>query len=209
MKSAEAEAALRPATLADLDACAAVLAQAFQDDPGAIVFDPDPARRADMLPGFFRAFVAASLAEDADLVVAGDPVDGIASWFGPVRHGPSDAAMDANGFGEVLQRWGPELSERLLAMTGEIERQHERLITGPHLRLEFFGVDPSRQGSGIGSVLIEHGHWIADERGLPCYLETFTEPNVRYYERRGYRIIGEYPVGDSVPVYGMVRPAPA
>lgn len=207
MKTAEAEAALRPATQSDIDACATVLALAFQDDPGAIVFDPDPARRAEMLPGFFRAFVAAALAEDADLVVAGDPVEGIASWFGPDRHGPSDAAMDAYGFGEVLERWGPEVSERLLAMTGEIERQHERLITGPHFRLEFFGVDPSRQGSGIGSALIEHGHRIAHQRGLPCYLETFTRPNVRYYERRGYRIVGEYRVGDGVPVYGMARPA--
>ncbi len=117
--------------------------------------------------------------------------------------------MDANGFEAVLERWGLEVSERMLAMTGEIERQHERLITGPHFRLEFFGVGPSKQGSGIGSVLIEHGHRIADARGLPCYLETFTEPNLRYYERRGYRIVGEYVVGEDVPVHGMVRPPPA
>ena len=199
--------AIRAAAPNDVDACANVLARAFQDDPGAIVFDPDPARRAEMLPGFFRAFVAASLAEDADLVVAGDPIEGIASWFGPDRHGPSGPAMAANGFEDVLERWGPEVGERMLRMTGEIERQHERLITGQHFRLEFFGVDPSRQGSGIGSALIEHGHRIADEFGLPCYLETFTEPNVRYYERRGYRIVGEYAVGDGVPVYGLVRRA--
>lgn len=209
MTEAEAEQEIRPATLSDVDACATVLARAFHDDPGAIVFDPDPDRRAEMLPGFFRTFVAASLAEDGDLIVAGDPIEGIASWFGPDRHGPSDRAMDANGFREVLERWGPEVSERMLAMTGEIERQHARLTTGPHFRLEFFGVDPSRQGSGIGSVLIEHGHRIADDLGLPCYLETFTEPNLRYYERRNYRIVGEYKVGNGVPVYGMVRPPPA
>ena len=201
------ELAVRAAGPNDVDACANVLARAFQDDPGAIVFDPDPARRAEMLPGFFRAFVAAALAEDADLVVAGDPVEGIASWFGPDRHGPSAGAMVANGFGDVLERWGPEVGRRIFGMTGEIERQHELLITGSHLRLEFFGVEPERQGSGIGSAMIEHGHRRADELALRCYLETFTEPNVRYYERRGYQIVGEYTVGDGVPVYGMVRPA--
>ena len=196
---------VRPATLTDLGACAKLLARAFQDDPGAIVFDPDPARRREMLPGFFRTFLAAGLAESGDLVVAGDPVAGIACWFGPEHHGPSQDAMDEHGFGEVLERWGPDASRRLLAMTGEIEDQHDRRITGPHFRLDFFGVDPERQGSGIGSALIEHGHRIADDLGLPCYLETFTQANVGYYERRGYAVIGEYPVGDAVPVYAMVR----
>ena len=90
-------------------------------------------------------------------------------------------------------------------MTGEIDAQHERLIAGPHLWLEFFGVEPGRQRSGIGERPDRDGHRTADALGLPCYLETFTEPNVRYYERRGYRIVGENEVGDGVPVYGMVR----
>jgi GNAT superfamily N-acetyltransferase len=196
---------VRPATLTDLDACANLLARAFQDDPGAIVFDPDPARRRERLPGFFRSFVAAGLAEAGGLVVAGDPVAGIACWFGPDQHGPSEEAMDAHGFGDVLESWGPDASRRILTMVDEIEVQHDRRIAGPHFRLDFFGVDPERQGTGIGSALIEHGHRIADDLGLPCYLETFTEANVRYYERRGYAVSGEYPVGDGVPVYAMVR----
>jgi ribosomal protein S18 acetylase RimI-like enzyme len=92
-------------------------------------------------------------------------------------------------------------------MVGELERQHDRLIGVPHRRLEFLAVDPGRQGSGIGSALADHGHAIADELGLPCYLETFTESNVRFYERRGYRIIDEFPVGAGVAVYAMLRPA--
>lgn len=196
---------VRPAEPRDLEACARVLAWAFQDDPGAVIFDPDPERRAAMLPRFFRAFIAASLAEAGDLVVCGDPAVGIACWFGPAMYGPSPEAMAANGFGDVLDGWGPEASERIIAMTGEIEVQHDRLISGPHFRLDFFGVDPVSQGSGIGSALIEHGHRIADARWLPCYLETFTATNVRYYERRGYGIIDEYVVGDAVPVYALVR----
>jgi len=196
---------VRPATRSDVAACASVLAAAFQDDPGTMVYEPDPDRRAEILPAFFRTFVAASLAEDGDIVVSGDPVDGVASWFGPDRHGPSPDAMGANGFGEVLPLAGPEASQRLLAMIGEIEAQHEQLTDGAHLRLEFYGVVPERQGSGIGSALIDHGHRRADELGLPCYLETFAEPNVRFYERRGYRVVREFTVGDGVRGYGMLR----
>lgn len=198
--------AVRRATRDDIDACATVLAHAFHDDPGTVLYEPDRPRRAELLPRFFRTFVAAALDEDGDLVVAGEPINGIASWFGPERHAPSPDAMGANGFGNVLDVSGPEASQRLLAMVGELEAQHERLTDGTHLRLEFFGVDPAAQGSGIGSALIEHGHRRADEMGVPCYLETFTEENVRFYEHRGYELAGEFTVGDGIPVYGMIRP---
>lgn len=198
--------AIRPATRNDADACALVLARAFQHDPGTVLFEPDDPARAALLPGFFRTFVPASLDEGGNLIVSGDPINGIASWFGPERHGPSPDAMGANGFGDVLEAAGPEASQRLLTMVGELEVQHERLTDGAHLRLEFFGVDPAAQGSGIGSALVAHGHREADELGIPCYLETFTQENVRFYATRGYELAGEYTVGDGIPVYGMLRP---
>jgi GNAT superfamily N-acetyltransferase len=197
---------VRPAMRADIDACALVLARAFQDDPGTIIFEPDEARRAEILPPFFASFVAASLDEDAAPIVSGHPIAGIACWWGPDRHGPSPEAMGASGFGNVLEAAGSEASARLLAMTGELDAQHQRLTNGPHLRLDFLGVDPARQGSGVGSALIEHGHRRADAAGIPCYLDTFTEENVRFYERRGYALAGEFTVADGVPAYGLVRP---
>ncbi len=196
---------VRSASQNDIEACARVLALAFHEDPGWLATEPDPARRAEVLPAFFRTFVAASLAEEGDLVVVGDPVAGIASWFGPERYGPSPDAMGANGFGEVLDLFGPEASQRLLAIVGEIETQHARLTDGAHLRLQFFGVEPGLQGSGLGGALMQHGHRRADALGVPCYLETFTQPNVRFYQRRGYGIVGEYAVGNGVPVYGLTR----
>lgn len=197
---------IRPATRDDVEACALVLAHAFQDDPGTIIFEPDADRRATLLPAFFRAFVAGALDEAGDLVVAGDPIVGIASWFGPERHGPSPDAMAANGFGDLLEAAGPDAAGRLLTMVGELETQHRRLAEGTHLRLEFFGVEPSHQGTGVGTALIEHGHRRADELGIPAYLETFTRGNVAYYGQRGWQVVGEYTVGDGVPVYGMIRP---
>jgi ribosomal protein S18 acetylase RimI-like enzyme len=197
---------VRKAKHDDIEACARVLAAAFQDDPGTVNFEPDDDRRRAVLPPFFRTFVAASLAERGDLVVVGDPIEGIASWFGPERHGPSPDVMGANGFGDVLSVAGPESADRLLAMVGEIERQHAQLTDGPHLRLEFYGVLPERQGTGLGSVLIEHGHRRADELALLTYLETFSDRNVGFYRRRGYEVVGEFTIGDGTRGWGMIRP---
>ena len=44
----------------------------------------------------------------------------------------------------------------------------------------------------------------ARDLGIACYLETFAEPNVRYYERRGYGTVGEFTIGEGVRGYGMV-----
>jgi len=202
-------AGVRRATAADVERCTDILARAFHDDPGAMLFEPDSDRRRAIMPRFFRMFLLAGLAEGGDIVVSAEDVSGVASWFGPDRHGPSDAAMEAAGMAEVVAAFGPAAAARMAAMVGEIEVQHARRMPEPHFRLDFFGVDPDRQGTGVGTLLMAHGHAIADRQGLVCYLETFTQSNVRYYERRGYAVTGTYPVGDGVPVYTMVRPPSA
>ena len=198
--------AIRSARPADATAIADVLTAAFLDDPGAEIFEPDRVRRAAILPSFFGAWVRAAIADGGDLVVpGGGGVTGVATWFGPETHGPSEQAMQAAGWDEAMATFGPPAAARVLAMTGELERQHGLLAPWPHLRLDFFGVLPEAQGTGIGSRLIEHGHRTADAAGLPCYLETFTERNVAYYGRRGWDVIATYTVGDDVPVYALVR----
>jgi GNAT superfamily N-acetyltransferase len=199
-------AGARRATAADVERCTDILARAFHDDPGAVIFEPEPDRRRVIMPRFFRMFLRAGLTEGGEIVVPAGEVTGVASWFGPERHGPSDAAMEAAGMADVMAAFGPAATARMAAMVGEIEDQHARQIPEPHLRLDFLGVDPDRQGAGVGSLLIAHGHAVADREGLPCYLETFTDTNVHYYGRRGYVVTGTYRVGDGIPVYAMVRP---
>ena len=73
-------------------------------------------------------------------------------------------------------------------------------------RLEFFGVDPWIQGSGLGSGPIATGHAKADAAGERVWLETFTAENVRWYERRGYRVVSEgVAPGTAHTLWGMIR----
>ena len=196
----------RRATDADAEAISIVLAAAFAEDPGTIVIEPDRVRRSRFTRPFFRAFVLASLADGADVVVPAEAVTGVAIWFGPGRYGPSDEAMAAHGLGHALEVLGPAGTDRLVAMIGELEAQHaSRMGARPHLRLDFFGVAPEVQGRGIGRVLADVGHRRADALELPCCLETFTMSNVRFYEHRGYELVGQYTVGHGVPVYFLER----
>ena len=105
----------------------------------------------------------------------------------------------------------PEAATRMGPMVAFLDEQMGRAISGPHWRLEFFGVEPDLQGSGIGSRLLEPGHRRADAAGERAYLETFTTKNVAWYAKRGYEVTIEGIVpGTDTTVWGLIRePHPA
>jgi GNAT superfamily N-acetyltransferase len=139
-----------------------------------------------------------------------DRIVGVATFLPPGHDTATDEEMIAAGLLEAIAAV-PAAAERMGPMVGFLEAQHVRAIDGPHWRLEFFGVEPDLQGSGVGGRLIETGHVKADAGGERCYLETFTRKNVAWYVKRGYRVAIEGIVpGTDIPVWGLIRePAPA
>jgi len=184
-----------------------VLTRAFHDDLGANLLEPDEGLRDAAMGRLFRVFVPAALAEAMAVQTIGDPVAGVAIWFGPDAHEPSEEALLA----AAPVEGAPVISDETLArgdsMGREMEALHRRVMGEErHLKLAFLGVDPSVQGRGIGSRLVSVGNRAADERGLPVYLDTFTERDVRFYERRGYRVIERHQMATGpFPVWAMRR----
>ncbi|HEY8633107.1 MAG TPA: GNAT family N-acetyltransferase [Candidatus Limnocylindrales bacterium] len=203
---------IRPLRVDEIDQAASMLARAFFDDPGTLIVEPDDDRREAAILALFPAVVRHALAV-GDVTAAVDAdgtVVGIATWLPPGRVIPTEAEIVASGLLEAIAA-APEAAERMGPMVAYLDAQMEHAIHGPHWRLEFFGVEPGLQGTGVGSRLVAPGHARADANGERCYLETFTRKNVAWYEKRGYRVAveGVVPATD-VPVWGMVRdPQPA
>ena len=203
---------IRPLRVDEIDQAASMLARAFFDDPGTLIVEPDDDRREAAILALFPAVVRHALAV-GDVTAAVDAdgtVVGIATWLPPGRVVPTEDEIVASGLLEAIAA-APEAAERMGPMVAYLDAQMERAIHGPHWRLEFFGVEPGLQGTGVGSRLVAPGHARADANGERCYLETFTRKNVAWYEKRGYRVAveGVVPATD-VPVWGMVRdPQPA
>jgi len=61
----------------------------------------------------------------------------------------------------------------------------------PHWHLDPLGVTPELQGQGIGSQMMEFYCKHLDELRMAAYHETDTPANVRFYERFGFKVIGE------------------
>lgn len=80
---------------------------------------------------------------------------------------------------------------------GTLSTLHRETMSEPHWSLAFVGSAPEARGSGQAAQVIAELHKRADATGHPCFLDTLSEWNVGYYERRGYRVIGEAKVPDS------------
>ena len=112
----------------------------------------------------------------------------------------------------ALQRavvgFGREARVRFLAGEAHVDRLHRQLMPDPHWYLWALGVAPEMQGQGIGGALLTPTLERADAEGMACYLETQTEENVGFYERRGFDVLAAdelpgQPV--SVPMWYMAR----
>lgn len=81
----------------------------------------------------------------------------------------------------------------------------EHLPEEPCWFLEVIGVDPARQGLGLGTALIHHGLQVAREEGLPAFLETANPRNVAYNERFGLHVVEEGDAPGGGPHFWFMR----
>jgi ribosomal protein S18 acetylase RimI-like enzyme len=199
--------AIRRLTPDDVAAASTMLARAFFDDPGALIVEPDDALRGETIRTLFAPVVrwAIPFGHVSGAFGADGGLLGVATFVPPGHDTASDDELEAAGLLSAVAAV-PAAAARMESMTAYLEGQHVRGIQGPHWRLDFYGVDPGAQGTGIGGRLIAVGHEAADAAGERVWLETFTFENVRFYERRGYRVVIEGVVpGTTIRLWGLVR----
>lgn len=67
-------------------------------------------------------------------------------------------------------------------------RIKEKQLKQPMIYLWFIGVDPAEQHKGTGSGLLNEVINLADEKGLPVFLETSVLQNLLWYKHFGFTI---------------------
>lgn len=98
---------------------------------------------------------------------------------------------------------------RVLARVEQAQEVMERHHPGqPHYYLHAIGARRQCQGQGLGSALLKHGTRICDEAGMPAYLESSSPLNVPLYERHGFEVQAEEPIGRGGPPLFFMRREP-
>lgn len=187
-------------------AAADVLASAFAGDPLWTSLLPDPEERARAFPKLWSGVVSycmgyGSVETTADL-------RGVACWSRPGKAHPTLWRMLRTGGGlmQSVMVLSPPSRKRFTESMGWLENQHRKAMAAPHWYLWALGVEPEFQAQGIGTALLQPVLRKADEDGVPCYLETQTERNVRFYRRQGFTVLLDVAVpGIDLRVWCMGR----
>lgn len=193
---------IREAGAGDRAAVATMLGRAFADDPAMSYIFPDAADRARRLPRLF------GLLFDSDAVgmrLVSQDADAGTFWRPPGQaHVPTMAF--ARRLIPVLHALGASLPRAM--RLGDVVEAH--FPSEPFWYLHIAGVDPARQGRGLGGASIRAGLTRCDADGVSAYLETATESNVGLYARLGFELTGEWSVPKGGPrFWSMMRPVGA
>ena len=197
---------VRHATTDDIPAMAATLARAFAHDPFYAFLAGDAPERnqriRDGWDGILR-FGSAKLAE----TYTTDEHAGVVIWHPPGHHGPPilDSLRMMPSIGRLA---GWRRLRMVSGVTAELEKRHRQHAPQAHFYLSALGVEPDRQGEGIGTALMLPILDRCDRDQLPAYLETATARNVLLYERLGFDVVEELTLpGTDVHGWLMVRSA--
>lgn len=169
---------------------AEVLARAFFDDPMTMYMLPDESQRRAILPSFMQAGATICMQHGEVYTTPGDVLGG-ACWLPPGETEVTEDRLAEAGAMEVLGAMGDEAAGRFGALMAQLGELHELAVPAQHWYLLILGVDPPRQGQGIGGALIEPVLRRADAASLPCYLETMKPRNVTFYRKHGFEVVVE------------------
>ena len=104
--------------------------------------------------------------------------------------------------GMLHPRLLPRAPRTIAGLLG-MERQHPK--QPPHWYLAVLGTDPSAQGRGLGSAVLQPVLERCDTDGVGAYLESSKESNIAFYARHGFRVTGEIRLPKGPSMWPMWR----
>jgi len=195
---------VEPLRAAEIEWAGTLVARAFHDDPLLVHLLPDGTERAERAPALFTTLVR--LAHAVGEVQRLPEVEAVAVWSRPGRRHETPEERGRAGFDELPAILGDEAFDRFGNAYATVDRRHSEAIARDHWFLQFIAVDPAEQGSGAGSRLLAPTLARADAAGQPCYLDNFSEANLAFYGKHGFRaVVDEVEPTSGLRFWGMLR----
>lgn len=185
------------------------LGRAFMEDPIWTAYVPDPEERKKMLPLMFE-FLMHLGNRYGEVWSPDQSLGGVAIWFPRKTADTGFFHMLFTGLVfkslKLMKEHGKTM-QKLQKEMKVISKDRRRIMKGrDYLYLTCIGVDPEHQGKGQGGAILKHLFDQSKKKGVPVYLETETENNVKMYKSYGFEIIEEKTfTGSGVHLWQMIR----
>ncbi len=189
-----------PALRTNTSSMVASLCDAFADDPGLSWIWPDRDDRLQRLPHFFEPIIEGTIEYGTALHSQG--CEAISLWRQPGQINPGPEEMK-RGLPHMAQAFSAG-RERSTLMSETLKTRQPKDFLWWYL--QFIGVRPAAQGTGLGGAAIRAGIALARAAGMPVYVEVTNPQNVGYYQHVGFKTFDEFDIPDDGPhVWAMIH----
>jgi ribosomal protein S18 acetylase RimI-like enzyme len=188
-------ATIRPAPASEQNLVVPTVVLAFATDPLVRWIWPDASTYLAHMPSLIAAFAGKAFEHGSAYCTADHSA--AALWLPPAME-PDQEAMGAL----VQETAAPAVLADLMGVSEQMAGYHPHQ---PHWYLPLIGVDPARQGQGLGARLMKHVLREFDRDGALAYLESTNPRNVSLYLRHGFEPLGEIQSGSSPVIVPMLR----
>ncbi len=192
----------------DEDQCAEALYQSLKGDAFYRTLEAHISGGRDAKAGML-AYYKLSIQDGLTWGRATFPDDGdygAAVWSLPLA---ADASAQRRSEKQValVAALGPEATGVFNQIESEMAPHESTLNLHDHWYLSILGLHPSRQGQGLGAVLLKPVLDEADKAGAASFLTTFSQGNIKFYEGVGFEVAGRFPVAATGGDFSvLVRP---
>jgi ribosomal protein S18 acetylase RimI-like enzyme len=184
---------------------AETLSAAFFDYPIMEYLFPSPSERQKGLPYLFEYYLYYSV-RYGEVYATSTDMEGIAIWLTSENYHMSLWRLLCSIPLTVIYHMGSIANERMKQTDGYMDKEHQRLLAGPHWYLGTLGVRPEKQGKGYAGKMLRPMLARADTNCLPCYLETQIEARVPLYKHFGFHVIEKSTIpGTNLTNWAMLR----
>lgn len=168
-----------------------VLGRALQDDPVSVWDIPDKENRHTVIKHVFQMTSCLGV-KYGETHATSPKLEGIAVWLPYINKEFKEIINIGCMLKAKFYKLGREAGKRIKPIIEHNIKVHREFAPGDHWYLQTFGVEPTHQGKGYGSLLMEYMLEIIDNTNpLPVFLETSTELNVKFYKRFGFEVMKE------------------
>jgi len=168
-----------------------VLGRALQDDPVSVWDIPDNEKRHAVIKYVFQMTSCLGV-KYGETHATSSYLEGVAVWL-PYINKKYKLITDIGCLLKAkFYKLGREAGKRIKPIEEHSGNVHREFAPGDHWYLQTLGVEPTQQGKGYGSLLMEYMlEKIDNTNPLPVFLETSTEINVKFYKRFGFEVARE------------------
>ncbi len=184
---------VRKSTMAERGPLVAAMARAFDDDPVANFFAAQDRRRTRRVYDFMDAGL--KITERHNEVYTTDGIDGGAFWSPPGKW-KMGILQQLMLMPAMIRTCTLRRIPSVMGGVNAIEKKHPH---EPHYYLLALGVEPDKQGLGIGTQLMRPVLEMCDRDRVPAYLESSKEKNIPLYERNGFHVTEEMVIPNGGP----------